>query len=340
MSVPRVVIKRPWTHYVISLGYVLAPAVNILLVVIISNTPLPNVINRMFLGYGPLASIWLLTAPLVGIALYLVHKASWYVFLGHSALILVDYVWKWVSDPVFYWRSIQGSHQALILTGNIALIAVIGYIIHKDFRAPYFQVIPRGWRVNRRVPIRHRVYLNGNPTSVTDLSTTGCFVADPELTLQVGERVVVGFQAETIQVQCSGEVMRKTPDGYGIRFVSLGRRMRQDVRRMLRARFPFRYPVDLSGAWATGGERRPVTVKDISDGGCYLHSEQPEVTPRAEGTVEISVGHRTHRADARVAWVNTSELYGKPRGFGVTFTRKQARLRKAAVAHHKGGAQA
>jgi Tfp pilus assembly protein PilZ len=56
--------------------------------------------------------------------------------------------------------------------------------------------------------------------------------------------------------------------------------------------------------------------------------------------VEITLGQRSQRMRALVAWVNAGELYGKPRGFGVSFTKRQPGVRKAAVALHKKSSRA
>ena len=114
MNRARVVIKRPLIHYFISLGYILAPIVNILLLIFVARIGLGDIWDRLFKGYGILAGLWLLTAPIVGIGLYFVHKISWYIFLGHSSLILIDYILKWIRIPGYYWLSVRNIHQVLL----------------------------------------------------------------------------------------------------------------------------------------------------------------------------------------------------------------------------------
>ena len=86
----KIIVKRPKLHYAIIIVYVLAPIVNLLLIMILGRIPLGTVIQRYFQGFGYLAGIWLFTAPLVGIGLYLVHRVSWYIFLGHSSQLAGD----------------------------------------------------------------------------------------------------------------------------------------------------------------------------------------------------------------------------------------------------------
>ncbi len=43
--------------------------------------------------------------------------------------------------------------------------------------------------------------------------------------------------------------MRRTPGGYGIRFMSLPAVERRDIRRMLKTRFTLRHEIELPGGW-------------------------------------------------------------------------------------------
>lgn len=335
MNPSRIVIKRPLLHYLISLAYILAPIVNILLLVLVARIRLSDILQRLFHGYGYLAGIWLLTAPIVGIGLYFVHKVSWYIFLAHSALILVDYVVKWATIPGYYWLSVRGVHQLLLFTGNVALVVVIGYIIQKDFRAPYFQVLPRGWRTSRRVPIRHFVQLDGRRCAITDLSDTGCFVAEPALQIEAGRKTAIGFQADRLQISCRGEVMRRTPDGYGVRFVGLSQRDKRDIRQMIRKRFPFRYAVEIPGRWVVDGRPVAATVRDVSYSGCYVQAPLEGIAAGQIGFLHIPLGRREVSLSGSVVWVNPTELHGKPVGFGAHFDRDQRRLTRRVLEQYR-----
>lgn len=326
MSQTRVVIKRPLIHYFISLGYILAPIVNILLLIFVARIDIGDILGRLFKGYGTLAGIWLLTAPIVGIGLYFVHRISWYIFLGHSSLILIDYILKWVRIPGYYWLSVKGIHQILLLTGNLALVIVIGYIIQKDFRAPYFQVLPRGWRTSRRVPIRHFIQLDGQRAAITDLSISGCFVSDPAMNLKIGQKVAIDFEADTLRVECRGDVMRKTPGGYGIRFLSLDRRAKRDVHHMIKKRFPFRYQVNIPGSWNAAGRNVEVKILDISNTGSYLQAGLEDVAEGQEGELVFSFHHRDRHLPGTVIWLNKTELHEKPVGFGIRFIRNEKKI--------------
>lgn len=339
MNRARIVIKRPLIHYVISLGYILAPIINILLLIFIARIRLADILHRLFQGYGYLAAIWLLTAPIVGIGLYFVHKASWYIFLAHSVLILADYAIKWLTIPTYYWMSVRGLHQILLFTGNLALVLIIGYILQRDFRSPYFQVLPRGWRTSRRVLIRFRIKLNNRDSNITDLSDSGCFVAEPKLPVQVGERVNINFMADKLSVACQGQIMRSTPDGYGVRFIGLKRAIKRDIRHLIRKRFPFRFAVRLSAKWITDNRSLEGTICDISNTGCYFETNVAGLHEGDQGSLQVLILRRQVGLPAAVVWINPVELHGKPVGFGMHFTRNQKKIRCRIVKQNKNNPQ-
>jgi hypothetical protein len=143
---------------------------------------------------------------------------SWYLFLCHSALILVDAVVEWVSRPAYSIGSVPERHNILIAAGNVALVVLVGYVVQKDFRAPYFQALNRIWRERKRIPISHSITLDGTVLPATDLSALGRFVREPGSRRAAGSRGALSSAMESLNIECSGQVMRVTGDGVDIRF--------------------------------------------------------------------------------------------------------------------------
>jgi Tfp pilus assembly protein PilZ len=322
-------IKRPFLHYVIIAAYILAPVVNLVLLRMFMDIPFSTVIENLFKGYGILACLWLFTAPLVGIGFLFVHRVSWYLFLSHSSVILIDYILKWATQPAYYWQNIPRTHQFLMMAGNLALLLVIGYVIQRDFRAPYFQALPRSWRESKRIPIRHVISVNGTEQRITDLSQGGCFIAEPELGLQPGERVSLAFESDTLSIQCQGEIRRAAPDGYGVQFLGLPAGKRRDIKRMLKKRFSLRYEVNLDCTWSFDSRKRNATILNISNGGCYLGTDVSGIEPGTYGNIAFTLRDRGYHFIAKVAWINDALKHEKPAGFGVQFTHRHARTVRA-----------
>ena len=319
-------IKRPLILYVIIAVYVLAPLGNFFLSRIFFNVPLSAFIPHLFKAYGILAGIWLMTAPIVGIRFYFVKKVSWYVFIGHSSLILLDYIIKWATRPLFYWQNISNLHNFLMLTGNLGLVCVVGYIIQKDFRAPYFQALPRSWRESERIPIIHIIILNGEPRKITDLSAGGCFVAELALGFNAGDRVSINFKIDVVTVDCKGEVRRCTPDGYGIQFLGLPAKTKRQITRMLKKRFSLRYEVDLTCTWTYNKKKSEGKILNISRGGCYIQSDVSGLEKGMSIDISAEINKRRYLLPARIAWINPAGEHEKPIGFGCQFVYKQLKL--------------
>ncbi len=339
MKKPKTVFKRPWLHHVIIIVYIAAPFVNILLLRLFLNVTFSVIFSRLFAGYGILATVWLVTAPIVGISLYFVNRLSWYVFLGHSAIILGDFIYKWATRPAYYLRTVPGFHNILILSGNLALVALVAYIIQKDFRSPYLQVLNRNWRERKRIPIYHTISLDGAPRIVSDLSTGGCFVVEEGTSRAMGSRVKLSFASDTLRIDCTGEIMRGTGEGYGIRFTGLPGAKRRDIARMLRKRFSLRHKVELPCSLVVAQQERSAVMIDLSSGGCYVRAVTTGLQQGTAGALRVRLADsaRTFLFPGKAVWINSAGENKKPVGFGFQFDRRQGRFLKLAAARHGQG---
>jgi Tfp pilus assembly protein PilZ len=335
----RPAFRRPLLHHLIIILYLAAPFANIILLRAFVGLPLAKIFPRIIAGYGALATIWLCSSPIVGVALYFVNRFSWYLFLGHSSLILLDFIIKWASRPSYYAKTVPGAMNILIVTGNLALVVIIGFIIRRNFRAPYFQVLNRSWRERKRIPIHHAMLLDGQSLVADDLSSLGCFVCDPETRRTVGSGVDIRFLSDSLTIECPGEIMRTTPTGLGIRFVGLPRAQKRDIDRMLRKRFSLRQKVDLACTWSGGQTERPTTMMNLSSGGCYLTSAVEGLHEEARGRLSLPLegSRRTYRLSGRIVWINRTGQHEKPVGFGCEFDRKQPAMMRAITSRYGQG---
>jgi Tfp pilus assembly protein PilZ len=333
------VLKRPWLHHLIIICYIGAPIANILLLKVFLHVSFKIIFSNLAAGYGILATIWLLTAPIVGISLYFVKKFSWYVFLGHSGIILLDFIVKWATRPAYYLRTVPGFHNIILLAGNIALVAIVTYIIQRDFRSPYLQILNRSWRERSRIPVYHTISLDGQPRTMNDLSTGGCFVLESGFQRAAGARVRVSFESNTLNVDCMGEIMRVTETGLGIRFVRLPAGKKRDIRRMLKNRFALRQKVDIPCTWAFQDEVSEARLVDLNNGGCYVQAQVGGLREDSAGNLMVLLpeGKNTYSLPGRVVWINRSGAHEKPVGFGFRFDRRQAHFMRDATVHYGRG---
>ncbi len=236
MKNPNIRIRRPWIHHAIIGAYILAPLANILMVRLSVGVPLATIVQRLFRGYGPLAATWLLTAPLVGLALYFVYRWSWYVFLAHSSLVFADFAIKMIANPLVFLRTIPPLNHVLILVGNLALVALIGTIIRRDFRWPYLQEHPRSFRWHRRTACACPVMLNATPALITDLSIGGCFAQVQAFEAGPREPVRIALATEAGSLEIDGRLARVTESGVGIMFSAPNRQQRAAIWSLIRRR--------------------------------------------------------------------------------------------------------
>jgi len=333
------VLKRPWIHHLIIICYIAAPFANVLLLLLFLNASFVTILHNLVAGYGVLATAWLFTAPIVGICLYFVRKFSWYVFLGHSSLILADFIFKWATKPAYYLHRVPGFHNILLVAGNLALVVLVAYIIQKDFRAPYFQVLNRSWREHERVPIYHAVTLDGQPRIMNDLSVSGCFVLETGHERKPGARVKLSFQSNALNIDCDGEIMRVTATGLGIRFIRLPLAKRRDIGALLRNRFALRHKVDVLCTWIFQDDKSQSRMVDLSVGGCYLQAQLAGLSEGSNGELQVvlSCNKHSYSVPGEVAWINRLGEHEKPVGFGLRFSRRQAGFMKEVTRHYGQG---
>jgi len=204
----------------------------------------------------------MITAPVVAVGLYFVHRVSWFIFLAHSAMLIIGGVVFTILNPALY--------NFLMLLGNLAMVIIIVFIVRRNFRAPYFQILPRSWREKKRLSIEHVIKLNDQEHKVTDLSETGCFVSGKDIEFNIGEGLHVNFECENVIIKTAGEVVRETDAGYGIRFLTLSKEAKQDIKRMLKNRYALRYAVDLDATYECEGTCIAGKIINISKTGLYF----------------------------------------------------------------------
>ena len=338
-------VKRPAIHYLIVAGYVLSPVVNVLLVALFVDAPLGTILRGLPRAYGWLIFGWLVTAPLVGLGLLLLRRISWYAFLLHGTVVIADFVVRTLVRPALL-QTQPPLHTALLVGGNVALVAVIAYVLQRGFRAPYLQVLGRAFREHTRAPIRRELTLSGHPCVTSDFSAGGCFVSSVPTALgepRVGDRLAVAFGLYRLEVACEGEVMRTEAGGIGVRFVGLGAVTRRALRAVVRDHYALRYAISVPARWRHGEHETACSVVNISKGGCYLAAAAPgEGEGFAEGQVgslavtlpaaaepaarsPITAGPEV-TVRAQVAWVNAEGQFDKPGGLGPHFATSQRRL--------------
>ena len=104
--------------------------------------------------------------------------------------------------PMFYLHTVPGLQNIILLTGNLLLIIGVAYLIQRDFRAPYFQILNRTWRGENSRPIYHTVIIDEEPRIMSDLFSDGrCMTSIPPRAAP-GGIVALSFESNTLNIEC------------------------------------------------------------------------------------------------------------------------------------------
>ena len=150
--------------------------------------------------------------------------------------------------------------------------------------------------------------------------------------------MALSFESNTLNIECSGEIMRVTGTGLGIRFVHLPFAKRRDIRRMLRNRFSLRQKVDLPCTWAFDHQQVQSRMLDISREGCYIEAGVADVKVGSRGVVKVSFSDASYNVTCHVVWLNRDGFHQKPPGLGLRFDSRPVGFVRKTVARHGLGA--
>jgi len=300
---------------IIIAGYFIAPIIDLLLIKFFKVRNLGNLPPSFITFTTWIGSPILMVMPVVAIGLYFVNKISWYTFLIHSTLLLGYTVYRSIifPEPFTY----------LFASTSILIILIIGILIRRDFRSPYFQILQRSWREKKRVPINHLILLNENYARITDLSESGCFVAEPSLGLKLGEYVTIDFKSDNLLIHCEAVVMRKTEGGFGIKFISLSPIEKKDIKRLIKTRYSLRYLTELDCKFQSNSNKNEGKILNISNTGCFIEFDTVNLKPALEINEKINIKFQLNKHSfnqkSKIVWINSKEEYNKPIGFGIKF---------------------
>ncbi|HMU85486.1 MAG TPA: PilZ domain-containing protein [Leptospiraceae bacterium] len=138
-------------------------------------------------------------------------KWGWWSFLTYGAALIAHNL-----TAVLYWRAIGGV-SALVQT--MVLIAIILYVTRPDISAPFFRTYPRGWRLQKRRPVKTSVLVEGKELQTRDISPRGIYITEALANQSPGAPVNVQFVVHGPVV--NGAIVRIDDAGTGIAFRGL-----------------------------------------------------------------------------------------------------------------------
>lgn len=155
--------------------------------------------------------IFFLFFPIVvGVGLLLVKKWGWWVFIGYSVLL--------IGYNSFLFATAHNAWNMGSLVRAILGTAIVIYFARKDISAPYFKMYPRGWRLQKRIPILTEVQVDEKRLKTKDISVRGLYVDWDNCKLELSSEVIMNLQLNDRSLSIKGGIVRIDPAGIGIAF--------------------------------------------------------------------------------------------------------------------------
>lgn len=208
-------VPRPFLHHVMIAAYASVPVIQYFLFLFLARQDADGNLFALFKGItGVNGTLILYAMPLAAIALYMVSRISWFVFMLHGMLLIFDNIVKCISYPNVYYLS------SLALSG-IALVALV-FALRKDFRIAYLVKEKRGFRMSPRYSIAIAAILNGANCSLTMISQSGGYLSLEDPHCVVGSKVFLSLLPEGGEsVSIEGVVTFTSDSGVGLQFAVL-----------------------------------------------------------------------------------------------------------------------
>lgn len=240
--------KRPFTIRFITLLFILSPLGIIAELIFLYDIPW----SLWYLVFN--SGIWnwqvltlTIVTPLLGLALWTVHRWAYWCLVGFTMLIAVNNVVLWIIN-----RGLSSQAWQRILFVIFILVFLL-LILRKEFQAPYFNPRLRWWEQAQRYwPGAVKVVFNRFGTdehlfeaTLFDISVSGIFAVS-DWFVSTGDMFGVDIiLPEDRRLHASAEVVRvvrsavgtdshrSTPAGFGCRFSSVERHFNKEISQAL-----------------------------------------------------------------------------------------------------------
>ncbi|MCB1137608.1 MAG: PilZ domain-containing protein [Leptospiraceae bacterium] len=215
--------KRPISLVIIGALFLLFPVWNYLSICIMSGYPYLRPLY-VFSKMDPLVVLIMALSLGVGLGLLLVKRWGWRLLFLFAAALIGYNLWAVISLPD-YWVNI------MYLVYTVLGLAAAVYFLRPDISTPYMKMYPRGWRFEKRHPVKQQVQINGRAFETRDLSRRGLYVDWADCNLEVGQEVDVEIDGMLLKAG----VVRIDSNGAGLAFRYQRPESRKAIKKILAA---------------------------------------------------------------------------------------------------------
>jgi len=174
---------------------------------------------------GVIELLFIVLAMPVGVGLLLVKRLGWWsALLYGGALILYNLIVVILSPAAYNYYA---------LGQTVVAVCLMIYFVRKDISAPYMKMYPRGWRLEKRIPLQFEVIVDGIRRKAMDAGEAGIYVEWPGCYRTPGEEVHLTMRLGETEHQCKAGVVRVDSNGAGMAFRETTDSFRSDFRSSL-----------------------------------------------------------------------------------------------------------
>ena len=178
-------LKKPLILTTIGVVFLFLPVFNVIFNSIYYSIPL----NESLLTFSTFGIILLLLSPIIGVGILQVQKWGWYAFVMYNFLVIGFNFYTILNRGNIYTYS--------IFFQSISFFIVIGYFLLRDISAPYFSLIQRGFRSEKRKELQIDVKIDGNIYKTKNISNLGLLVEWPYCTKNPGDEIEIEILGNT-----------------------------------------------------------------------------------------------------------------------------------------------
>lgn len=204
--------RKPWAIVILALLHVLAPFGNLVLNALRSGRTLQ--MQWQFWSEvlpKPLFFIYILVPPLAGVFIYMCRRWSYWAYIVCLGIIFVSNLYS-------FWSYMTWMTFAFLLFVVVADLLAVAYFVVPSVKKVYFDPRLRWWEAAPRYNFDHNVIVNKAVSAyVKNISYGGLFMTFPE-PLEEAQTLELTWDYEGVSYKVTGNVVYKTPGGYGVRY--------------------------------------------------------------------------------------------------------------------------
>jgi Tfp pilus assembly protein PilZ len=240
--------KKPVIVYIVSILHFLSPLWYLGQILYIQNIREPglNMIEKIIrypdVLYVVVLMVWALAA---GVGIYLVSRVGYWLFVSHSAWVLVSWI-------IIYVRT-NNMHPIMLVLGIVGIIStifVIALLLQKSILSPFFNPRIRWWKnpprylVSNSEQLSFKSICDDDSCKVYDINVNGCFLTGKDFhnRYKIGDEYDFQLFIKGHPIHVAGTIVwinppqsdNGKPAGIGVKFRQMDLRHRKELKHILK----------------------------------------------------------------------------------------------------------